>query len=116
MRFVRYFILGLISVGLIVVSLANREMVTLKLMPEVLGDWAGMNAKIHVPLFVSILSGVAAGLLIGFVWEWLREMKYRVAVKSEHKQVVILNREVDKLKSESPKAQDDILTLLDEVS
>ena len=116
MRFVRYFILGLISVGLIVVSLANREMVTLKLMPEVLGDLFGMYAIIHVPLFVSILSGVAAGLLIGFVWEWLREMKYRVAVKSEHKQVVLLNREVDKLKSESPKAQDDILTLLDEVS
>ena len=116
MRFMRHFILGLISVGLIVVSLANREMVTLKLMPEVLGDLFSVNAKIHVPLFVSILLGVAAGLLIGFVWEWLREMKHRGAVKLEHKKVVLLKREVDMLKSESPKAKDDILALLDEVS
>ena len=116
MRYMRYFILGLMSLGLIVVSLANREMVTLNLLPEALGALFNVNAKIHVPLFVSILSGVAAGLLIGFVWEWLREMKHRVAVKLEHKQVVLLKREVDKLKSEIPKAKDDILTLLDEVS
>jgi lipopolysaccharide assembly protein A len=116
MRFMRYFILGLTSVGIIVGSLANREMVTLTLMPEVLGDLFNVNAKIRVPLFVSILSGVAAGLLIGFVLEWLREMKHRVAVKLEQKKVVLLKREVDKLKSDSPKAKDDILALLDEVS
>ena len=45
MRYMRYFILGLISLGLIVVSLANREMVTLNLLPEALGDLFSVTLK-----------------------------------------------------------------------
>jgi hypothetical protein len=60
---------------------------------------------------------VTLGLLIGFVWEWLREMKHRSAAHSEHMQVVRLEREVSKLKGTSAeKEKDEILTLLDEVS
>jgi hypothetical protein len=56
-------------------------------------------------------------LLIGFIWEWLREMKHRNAARSEHMQVVRLEREVSKLKASSADAdKDEILALLDEVS
>jgi putative membrane protein len=30
-----------------------------------------------VPLFLVILGAVASGVLIGFVWEWFREMRIR---------------------------------------
>ena len=113
MRYLRYFVLGLIAVGLVIVALANRGNVILNLIPEVLGDLIGFNVQVRVPLFIVIFLGVGAGLLIVFVWEWLREMKYRNAAKSEHRQVVRLEREVTKLKTGTVKEQDDILAILD---
>tara|TARA_B100000767_G_scaffold65174_1_gene61483 strand:+ start:393 stop:743 length:351 start_codon:yes stop_codon:yes gene_type:complete len=113
MRYLRYFVLGFIAVGLVIVALANRGNVILNLVPELLGDLIGFNVQVRVPLFIVIFLGVGAGLLIGFVWEWLREMKHRNAAKSEHRQVVRLEREVTKLKTETVKEQDDILAILD---
>ena len=113
MRYLRYFVLGFIAVGLVIVALANRGNVILNLMPELLGDLIGFNVQVRVPLFIVIFLGVGAGLLIGFVWEWLREMKHRNAAKSEHRQVVRLEREVTKLKTGTVKEQDDILAILD---
>ena len=116
MRYIRYLILGLIALGLIIIALANRASVLLSLIPGGLGDLLGFNVKIHVPLFIVIFLGVGGGLLIGFVWEWLREMKHRNAAKYEHRQVVLLEREISKLKTGMAKKQDDVLALLDEVS
>ena len=113
MRYLRYFVLGFIAVGLVIVALANRGNVILNLIPELLGDLIGFNVQVRVPLFIVIFLGIGAGLLIGFVWEWLRDMKHRNAAKSEHRQVVRLEREVTKLKTETVKEQDDILAILD---
>jgi|TARA_B100000768_G_scaffold178016_1_gene193089 putative membrane protein len=116
MRYLRYLVFGSIAVGLVIVALANRGEVSLTLMPLVLGDLIGFNLQLQIPLFTVIFLGVMAGLLIGFVWEWLREMKHRTAAKTEHRQVVRLEREVSKLKSGTAKEQDDILALLEKVS
>ena len=35
---------------------------------------------LELPLFLVIFGGIVAGLLIGFVWEWFREHKHRVAL------------------------------------
>ena len=116
MRYLRYLVLGLIAIGLVIIALANRASVLLSLIPEVLGGLLGFNVKINVPLFIVIFLGVGVGLLIGFVWEWLREMKHRNAAKSEYRRVVLLEREVTKLKTGTAKEQGDILAILDEVS
>ena len=116
MRYLRYLVFGSIAVGLVIVALANRGEVSLTLMPLVLGDLIGFNLQFQIPLFTVIFLGVMAGLLIGFVWEWLREMKHRTAAKTEHRQVVRLEREVCRLKSGTAKEQDDILALLEKVS
>ena len=116
MRYLRYLVFGSIAVGLVIVALANRGEVSLTLMPLVLGDLIGFNLQFQIPLFTVIFLGVMAGLLIGFVWEWLREIKHRNAAKTEHRQVVRLEREVSKLKSVTAKEQDDILALLEKVS
>ena len=93
MRYLRYMVLGFIAISLIVVALANRGAVTLSLLPEALGALVGLNVQMQVPLFVVIFLGLTLGLLIGFVWEWLREMKHRSAARSEHMQVVRLERD-----------------------
>ena len=116
MRYLRHLVLGFITVGLVVVALANRDSVTLTFIPEALGDLIGFNRQVKVPLFTVMFLGVGAGLLIGFVWEWLREMKHRNAAKSDNRQVVRLEREITKLKSGTAQGQDGVLELLDELS
>lgn len=115
MRYLRYLILAAIAIALVVVALANRDIVTLRLLPEGLDTALGFNASVQVPLFLVILAGVVIGLMIGFIWEWLREMKLRGAARQEHKQVVRLEREVDRLKSEKHQGKDDVLALIDDI-
>ena len=116
MRYLQYLVLGFIALGLVIIALANRANVILTLIPEGLGGLLGFNVRVQVPLFIVIFLGLGGGLLIGFVSEWLREMKHRNAAKSEHRKVVRLEREVTKLKTGTTKEQDDVLALLDEVS
>ena len=115
MRYLQYLVLGFIALGLVVIALANRANVILTLIPEGLEGLLGFNVKVHVPLYIVMFLGVGGGLLIGFVWEWLREIKHRNAAKSEHRQVVRLEREVTKLKTGTAKEQDDVLALLNDV-
>ncbi len=113
MKYIRYVFLASLGVVLIAVSLANRNMVQLKLMPDGLARVVGMNQSIELPLFVVILGGVLIGVLIGFSWEWLREHKHRVEVNRKAKEVGKLEREVKRLKGEKNQGKDEVLALLD---
>jgi len=113
MRFLRLLFLILLAVVLISVALANREMVTLTLLPPVLADLSGYNPSIDLPLFIVILLGIVAGLLIGFVWEWLREHKHRAEARRKAREAHKLEREVRKLKGEKHQGKDEVLALIE---
>ena len=113
MRFIRYFFLAVIAVLLIVVAVANRQPVQLQLLPEDLAAFVPFAGSITVPLFLVIFAGVLGGLLIGFVWEYLREFKIRSDLSKSTKQVKNLEREVNKLREKSGQGQDEVLALLD---
>ncbi|WP_407494655.1 lipopolysaccharide assembly protein LapA domain-containing protein [Pseudooceanicola sp. MF1-13] len=113
MKYIRYLFLLCLAVVLIAVALANREFVQLQLLPEGLARVIGMNPSTSLPLFVVIFGGVVAGLLIGFVWEWLREHKHRAEVSRKEREVGKLEREVKKLKGEKNQGKDEVLALLD---
>ncbi len=116
MRYIRYAFLGILGIILISVSLANREIVTLKLVPEGLTGLTGGNWAISLPLFVIVLGGIAAGLVIGFFWEWLREHKHRREASRKSGEVARLEREVTRLKGAKSEGKDEVLALLDEAS
>jgi len=116
MRYVRYAFLGTLGIILISVSLANRGFVTLQLVPDVLADLFGFNPSISLPLFVVVLGGIAAGLVIGFFWEWLREYKIRRDAGQKAREVRSLEREVTRLKGEKHQGKDEVLAILDEAS
>jgi len=113
MKLIKYAFWAVIAVCLIIVGMANRGVVTLRAMPEALAGLAGVSPDIELPLFMVILLGVGVGLLIGFVWEWLREYKFRAAVSSKDREVRQLNREVSRLKADKHGDEDDVLALLD---
>lgn len=111
MRFLRYVFLGIIAILLITVALANRQIVVLRLLPDDLAALLGLAQSLELPLFAVIFGAIAIGVLIGFVWEWLREHKYRATAVSKTREVTRLEREVARSATSNPK--DEILALLD---
>lgn len=117
MRYIRYLFLAVFGALLVAVSLANREFVTLKLVPEGIADNVPLNPQIDLPLFVVIFGGILVGLAVGFIWEWLREHAVRSKAAESGREVRRLERENRKLRSEKTENQgDEVLAILDEAS
>lgn len=116
MRYLRYAFLGALGVVLVSVSLANRDQVSLQLVPDGLVQPIGVQATVMLPLFVVVLISVAVGIMIGFAWEWLREHKHRREATVKTREVRRLRREVGSLKGERDKHKDEVLAILDDAS
>lgn len=114
MRYIRYAFLAVLGIVLISVSMANRAMVSLSLLPADIADFLRFNFTIELPLFVVGLGGIAAGLVIGFFWEWMRELKHRREANQKGRELRRLEREVTRLKAKKAEGQDEVLALLDE--
>ena len=93
---------ALVAVGLIVLGLANRGIVRLRVLPEALGELAGVSPDLDLPLFLVILGGVALGLLVGFVWEWIREIPERAQARASAREVERLRAEIGRLRGTAP--------------
>lgn len=114
MRYIRYAILAAIGICLVAVALANRGLVTIKLLPEGLAGYVGVHQSMELPLFVVIFGSIIVGILLGFVWEWMREHKHRAEVIRKTGEVARLERELRRAKGAGNKGQDDVLALLDD--
>lgn len=113
MKYIRYAILAIVALALISFAVANRDLVVVRLLPEGLAEIAGLNPAIEMPMFLTLFGGVVIGLLIGFLWEWRREHKHRVAARRKDREAYQLKREVTRLKGEKHKGKDEVLALLD---
>ena len=114
MRYIRYLIVGLVVGALVVVAMANRTFVTLTVLPEPLAALTNWNFSIDLPLFIVVLGGIAIGLLLGYLFEWVREGKHRSEVSKRQRQVKDLNREVTRLKAKQNHGKDEVLAILEE--
>lgn len=113
-RAIKYLFLIVVAFGLVVLAMANRDPVTLTLLPQELALWSGVDIAIELPLFVVILGGVATGLLVGFVWEWLREHRLRAAARTNQREAKKLEREVQALRGKKNEGRDEILALVED--
>ncbi|HMS96132.1 MAG TPA: LapA family protein [Tabrizicola sp.] len=117
-RIIRLLILGLIGLSLLTLALANRAGVNVHLLPVDLAALTGLSWSVEVPLFVAIFGGVilgsiVLGVLIGFVWEWLRESKHRTSASAGSREVARLERELASLREAKAGPKDEILALLE---
>ncbi len=114
LRYLRYLFLAAVAVVLLFLALANRAAVPVRLVPEGMAGLIGFGTAAEVPLFLIIFAAVAAGVLIGFVWEWFREIRLRGAAKSTARKVGQLERELAVLKdSTSTPPRDEVLAILE---
>jgi len=116
MRYIRYASIAIFAVALILIALANRQMVMLKVWPDELAGLAVHNPAFEMPLFVVIFGGVLAGLVAGFVWEWLREAKERAEAARQAREMQRLRAEITRLKGEKHEGKDEVLALLEQAS
>lgn len=113
MKYIKYSFWLIVGLCLVIVGMANRDIVTLRAMPEALAGPIGISPDIQMPLFMAIFIGVGIGLLIGFLWEWVREHRMRAEARGMSREVSALKREVDALKDEKHEGKDEIVALLD---
>lgn len=112
-RFFKYLFLVVVALVLVLMAFANRETVLLEVIPEALAPWLGLQYAIELPLFLVVLGSVMVGILVGFVWEWLREHRHRAEARTHKQAAKALEREVQTLKGPGGEAQDEILALVD---
>jgi uncharacterized integral membrane protein len=116
MRYIRYACIAVFAVALIAVAIANREYVAIQLIPAELADWFAVNPQTELPLFIVIFGSIVVGLLVGFVWEWIREHGQRAEAARQAREMRRLEREVARLKGEKHQGKDEVLALLEEAS
>ena len=60
-RYLRLLFLGLLGLCLLVIALANRAPVSVRLLPEDLAALTGLTWAMELPLFLVIFAGIVAG-------------------------------------------------------
>ncbi|SEL88902.1 Protein of unknown function [Roseovarius azorensis] len=116
MRYVRYASIAIFGMALVLIALANRGVVTLRVLPDEMAGFAALNPTYDLPLFIVIFGGILMGLIVGFVWEWIREAGERTAAARQARELASLRAEVRRLKGERHQGKDEVLALLDEAS
>ena len=84
----------------------------IRILPSELEGFLGRGMIFSIPIFVLFLCGLIFGLFVGFVWEWIREMKHRSASSRKSKELAKVENELSQLKRESGQNEDEILLLL----
>lgn len=113
MRSFRIAFWAAVAIFLVMVGLSNRGLVTLRAVPEALAGVVGLSPDVTVPLFMVIFAGVAIGLLVGFVWEWLREWNERALSRAKDDEIARLRQEVSRLTAETSVGRDEVLSLVE---
>ncbi|WP_112320316.1 lipopolysaccharide assembly protein LapA domain-containing protein [Oceanibium sediminis] len=111
LRLIKLLFLAVLMIAIIVLALANREMVTLNVLPE--GIKNVLPLSVDVPMFAVILVSILVGLLIGYILEWLREHKHRRLAAQKNREAAKLKGEVETLKKKHMSPEDEVLAILD---
>ena len=99
-------------IALVLVAVANRQLVTVKLLPDPIAEALGLGYEVTLPHFIILIVAVLIGLLLGYLIEWIRERKHRKAVDVKSRELSRLESEVARIKKKSGEEDDEILALL----
>jgi len=111
MRTIKLLLLAVVLVALVVLAVANRDSVTLNLLPAGMANVVP-GASLTLPLFFVILIAVLTGVLIGYLFEWLREHKHRRNAAEKAREAARLKNEMGRLRKDTNRPEDDVLALV----
>jgi uncharacterized integral membrane protein len=110
MRLLKLILLAAILLAIVVLALANRDPVTLNLLPG--GMARLMPVSLQVPLFVVSLVSIVVGMVLGYLLEWLREHKHRRSASQKTREAAQLSRDMDRLRKQTGRPEDEVLALI----
>lgn len=113
MRYVRMLFVVLLAVILIGLALANRQLVTVSLFPGRLDSFLGGDWSAQMPLFLVIILSLLVGMILGLVWEWMRESTLRRESAQRAHELQVLEREVGQVRKAHHAPRDEVLAILD---
>lgn len=116
MRIIRIVFVTLLALALVIVALANRQIVTVRAFPENFDAWLGGEWSLSMPLFLVIFLAMLIGMVLGLVWEWLRESQIRAESARRARDIAELEREVGTLRSRNLQPRDEVLAILDKAA
>lgn len=98
-RFLKALVLLPIAILIVLLAVANRQMVTLSLDPF---SQAAPEFAIGLPLFAVIFGAVMVGVVIGGIAAWLAEGKHRRERRRYRREANTLRSETERLKAGKP--------------
>lgn len=116
MTYLRYALLALLLAIALMLALANRGAVTLALWPDTISAFTGASYTLTLPLFVVVGGAIGLGLVLGLLWEWLRERGIRAEAARNRRELAQM-RAAQGLTPDAPatrKDRDEVLAILDE--
>lgn len=113
-RYLKILFLVVVALALVLLFFANNAPVTLHLMPDELAGAVGVPNAFTTSLFFVVVAALLVGIVVGFIWEWLREYRYRAEAKTQRREAQRLNQEVAQMKGRSSDHDDDVLAILDQ--
>ncbi len=116
LRLLKILFLVVVALALVLLFFANNEPVTLNLLPDAMGEALGIQNAFTTSLFIVVVAALLVGIVVGFVWEWLREHRHRAEAKTQRREANRLSQEVATMKNRSSDTQDDILAIIDDAN
>lgn len=113
MRAIRLAFVILLAIILIGVALANRQMISVGLFPAQFGQYLGGSWSLTMPAFIAFFVAIMFGVVIGLIWEWLREAGLRAESSRRAAELARLEREVGHLRKTHAQPRDEVLAILD---
>ena len=113
MRYLRMLFVAVLAISLLTVALANRQIVDVSLFPGQFGQYLGGTWSARMPLFLVILLSLLIGMVLGLIWEWLRESHLRQESNRRAFELRLLDREVGGLRTTHAAPRDEVLAILD---
>ena len=114
MRAIRLFFLAVLAIVLVLVATANRGTITVSLVPESLARFTGGQWSLSLPAFLALFLAMVFGLIVGLVWEWLRESGIRAEARARAQELARLEREVGDIRRKHAEPRDEVLAILDD--
>lgn len=113
MRYLRMIFVVLLAIALVTVSLANRQIVEVGLLPGQMAAYVGHSWTARMPLFLVIILALLVGMVLGLIWEWLREAHLRQESSRRAVALTRLESEVGGLRAAHAAPRDEVLAILD---
>jgi len=112
-RWARMLFLFALALVLLTLAAANRAPVSVALLPPEMERFMALGRTAELPLFLVIFAAMLAGLLLGFVWEWLRAARQRDETRVLRQKLGALERDLSRQGNGKDGAHDEVLRLLD---